>query len=177
MAGQINRNNFDDIYISTYRDTINFIVVKCRDINEVNDILQETYLELWKILCKKEIEGKNIKSFIFGIALNKIKKHNGFLQKIKSVSLFEESDNGLAPADKIEAPCDIEQLVINNNSWDNVWNYLKRCRNPNTVKVFYLYYKAEVKIKDIAEMLNVNESYVKNLLYRTLKDLQTYFKE
>ena len=47
------------------------------------------------------------------------------------------------------------------------------------IKIFqkYLYYKEEMTIKEISKLLNTKESYIKNLIYRTLNELCLYFKE
>ena len=51
-----------------------FIIIKTSNINEVNDIIQETYLELWNILKRRVLREENLNSFMIGIANNKIKK-------------------------------------------------------------------------------------------------------
>lgn len=42
------------------------------------------------------------------------------------------------------------------------------------IKIF-LYYKFGLTIKEIANSLNKNESYIKHLIYRTLHELQDKF--
>ena len=41
-------------------------------------------------------------------------------------------------------------------------------------RIFYLYYNMDFTIKELAMELNLSESYIKNCLYRTLKELQKY---
>ena len=72
MTGQGNLNKFNKIYDDTYKDVLKYIIIKCQNINDSNDILQEVYYEFWKILNKKVVEEKNIKSFLLSIANNKI---------------------------------------------------------------------------------------------------------
>ncbi len=93
MVDQLNLNYFNIIYEETYTDILKFIVIKCSNIDDVNDILQETYLEFWKILQKKELNDKNIKSYIMGIALNKVRKHYSFIYKLNIISLFQKDEN------------------------------------------------------------------------------------
>ena len=40
-------------------------------------------------------------------------------------------------------------------------------------RIFYLYYELDSKIKDISRELDISESYTKNCLYRTLKELKS----
>ena len=137
--------------------------------------MQETYLELWKILNKKMLSDINIKSYLIGIANNKMKKHYSLLQKLKTVSLFEKNEKDMELIDTIEDKVDINNLIIKNDNWSMIWAYIKGKKNQDISKIFYLYYKLELSIKDISNELKVSESYIKNLLYRTLKELQDNF--
>lgn len=172
-----NLYKFNSIYDSTYNDILKYIIIKCHNVNDANDILQETYLELWKILNKKELTENNIKSFLIGIALNKIKKHYNLIGKIKTISLFQKNNKDIELIDTIEDNLDIDALIIKNDDWDIIWKFIKDKKNQDIPKIFYLYYKLELSIKDIAKLLNVGESYIKNLIYRTKKELLANFGE
>ena len=52
MTSQIYLKDFDQVYDETYLDVLRFIVCNSININDVNDILQEVYMELFKILRK-----------------------------------------------------------------------------------------------------------------------------
>ena len=52
-------------------------------------------LHCWNILNKKELLDINIKSYLIGIANNKIKKHYTLLQRLKTVSIFEANDKDI----------------------------------------------------------------------------------
>ena len=74
MASQSNLKLFNSVYDKTYSDILKYIIIKCHNVNDANDIIQEVYLEFWKILNKKKIDDLNIKSYLISIAINKIKK-------------------------------------------------------------------------------------------------------
>ena len=175
MASQSNLYKFNDIYDKTYLDLLKYVIVKCHNINDTNDIIQETYLELWNIMSKKELSDINIKSYLMGIANNKIKKHYTLLQKIKTISIFEKNDNDIELIDLLEDKINIENLVIQKDNWITIWQFIKTKKNQDIPKVFYLYYRLELSIKEISKELKVSESYIKNLIYRTLKELQKKF--
>ena len=122
-----------------------------------------------KILNKKDIEEINIKSYLIGIAINKIKKHYTLIDRIRTISIFNDKEIS------IKSNINIENLIIKNNDWSLIWEYIKNKKNQDIPKIFYLYYKLELSIKEISKELNVTESYVKNLIYRTLKELSTTF--
>lgn len=55
MSSQLSLENFEEIYNNTYTYTLRYILCKCSNIDDVNDLLQETYVELYKILKTKKI--------------------------------------------------------------------------------------------------------------------------
>ena len=169
MTSQSNLKKFNNIYDETYSDVLKYVIIKCHNINDANDIIQDTYLEFWKILNKKDIEEVNIKSYLIGIAINKIKKHYTIIDRIRTISIFNDKEIS------IKSNINIENLIIKNNDWSLIWEYIKNKKNQDIPKIFYLYYKLELSIKEISKELNVTESYVKNLIYRTLKELSTTF--
>ena len=174
MTSQKNLKKFNNIYNETYYDVLKYIIIKCHDINDANDIIQDVYLEFWNILNKKTITDDNIKSYLIGIAVNKIKKHYCIISKIKRINIFNKNDD-IDLIDNIKDDIDIEDLIIKNDDWDIIWKYIKNKKNQDIGKIFYLYYKLELSIKEIASVLNKSESYVKNLIYRTLKELNALF--
>ncbi len=175
MASESYLSKFNDIYDKTYLDLLKFVIVKCHNINDTNDIIQETYLELWNILNKKELSDINIKSYLMGIANNKIKKHYTILKKIKTISIFEKNDKDIELIVLLEDKINIENFVIQKDNWNTIWQFIKSQKNQDIPKVFYLYYKLDLSIKEISKELKVSESYIKNLIYRTLKELQKNF--
>ena len=174
MTSQSNLKKFNNIYDETYYDILKYIIIKCNNINDANDIIQDVYLEFWNILNKKDIQDDNIKSYLIGIAVNKIKKHYSLISKIKRINIFDKN-NDIDLIDNIKDDVDIEDLIIKNDDWDIIWKYIKNKKNQDIAKIFYLYYKLELSLKEISIELNVSESYVKNLIYRTLKELCSLF--
>lgn len=175
MTGQANLYKFNEIYDKTHLDLLKYVIIKCHNINDTKDIMQETYLELWNIINKKKLSDINIKSYLIGIANNKIKKHYTLLQKLKTVSLFETNDKDIELIDTIEDGIDINDIIIKEDNWNTIWKYIKSKKNQDIPKVFYLYYKLELSIKKISNQLKSSESYIKHLIYRTLKELQDNF--
>ncbi len=175
MASKTYLCKFNDIYDKTHIDLLKYVIAKCNNINDTNDIIQETYLEFWKILNKKELSDINIKSYLIGIANNKLKKHYTLIQKIKTISLFQKDDKNIELIDTINDNVNIDEIIIRNDNWDIIWKYIKDKKNQDIPKVFYLYYELELSIKEISNILKVSESYIKHLIYRTLHELQNKF--
>ena len=171
MSTKIETKDFEEIYEKTYNGVLKFAIVKCNNIEDINDIIQDTYLELLKIIKKKKVlEIENVYSYIFGIENNIIKRH--FYKKKKdNVVLFYDNENNLNK--NIEDNFDLESNIINKNNVEKVWDYLKE-RDLITTKIFYLYFALGLKISEISKELEVGESNIKNRIYRTLKEIKKY---
>lgn len=172
MSTHITLKDFEEIYKTTYNKVLQYVICKCENIDDINDILQNTYTELYSILRrKKELKLDNPTSYIVGIAKKKIIKHYGILYKFKTASLDMEEDLSNIP-DNIN----IEEVVIIKSDSNQIWRWLKQ-KNDLTQKIFYLYYGLDLKIKDIAKELNLTEANVKNIIYRTVNKLKEELEE
>lgn len=175
MINQLNLKKFNEIYDKTYNNIQKFVVCKCSNIEDVNDIIQEIYIELYKKISNIE-KIKNIDSYLIGIAKNKISKHYGLLYKFKTLSLNIKDDTNLEIIDNIPDIIDIENIAIKGVDLESIWEQLKK-KKIVIQKIFYLYYNLDFTIKEIANELNLSESYIKNCLYRTLKELQKFMRK
>ena len=93
MSTQLSLKNFEELYNSTYKQTLNYIVCKCSNIEDVNDLLQDTYIELYKILQRKKyIVLENCQNYVIGIAKKRIQRHYGVLYQLKAYSVWNNSD-------------------------------------------------------------------------------------
>lgn len=172
MIDQINLKKFNEIYDKTYSKVLKFVVCKCFDIEDVNDIVQETYIELYKKMTKIN-DIQNIESYILGIAKNRINKHYGLLYQFKTLSLNSKDNKEQELIENIPSNIDIENIIIKGVDLEIIWEELKK-KKIIIQKIFFLYYSLDFTITEIASELNLGESYIKNCLYRTLKELQKF---
>ena len=73
MIDQETLKKFNELYDKTYDNVLKYVICNCFDIEDVKDIIQNTYLELLKVLNKK-ITLQNENAYIMGIAKNKVKE-------------------------------------------------------------------------------------------------------
>lgn len=164
MIDQEALKQFDLLYEKTYFDVSKYVICKCSKLDDVEDILQNIYLAVFKaILNNRSIT----KTYIMGIARNKVKDYYRFNYKEKITSLFSSKDD-LETINIIPADVDIEASLIDKYDTDFVWKYLKS-KKVIIFKIFYLYFKLELTIKEISECLSLTESNVKHYLYRTIR--------
>lgn len=165
---------FDEIYDKTYESVLKYVISNCSNIEDVKDIVQNVYVEVLKILKKDNTFNKE-KSYIIGIAKNKVNEFYRFNYKAKIISLFTKRED-FELVESIPNNIDIQKELIRKEDLNYIWSYLKK-KKLVIAKVFYLYYYTDMKIKDIARELNISESNVKHYLYRTLDDLKEYMKD
>ncbi len=167
MSTQETLKNFEQIYNKTYKNVLKYIISHCNKLDDVNDIIQDTYTEFYKKLKKnKNFILENEQSFIIGISKNVLKRYYRFkYQDIKNIVDIENEKI------EIESNVDIELQFITKENVNKVWEMIKR-KDIRIVKIFYLHYGLDIKIIDIAKELNLSESAVKNYIYRTIKELK-----
>ena len=98
--------NFEEIYEDTYNNTLMYIVCKCSNVDDINDLIQDTYVELYKILKKKKLLVlDNYQNYIIGIAKKKIQRYYGLLYKLRPSSNVNSANN---QEYELEIPADID---------------------------------------------------------------------
>ena len=172
MSTLMKQKNFEEIYNKTYNNVLKYIVCKCQNLDDVNELVQDTYVELYQML-KNRKQINNEKSYVLGIAKNIVKKYYRNKYKEKSNILYFSKDR---EQDEIEIQADVnlEADFISKENIEEIWNYLNN-KNVLIAKIFYLYYGLGLKITEISEELKIKESTIKNYIYRTLKELNKKF--
>ncbi len=157
---------FKKIYENTYQMLLKFVVINCYNFDDVNDIVQDTYVEALNKI-KKGIKIQNINSYLCGIAKNIIKRFY-FGKRLKIVSNEEDIE--------IKDDINLEEEFITKENVKEIWEYVNK-KDVLIAKIFYLYYVCNLKIYEIAEELNLTESTVKHKLYRTLDELKSKYRK
>ena len=165
-------NTFDDIYKKTYDKVLKYVVLNCKNAEDVSDIVQNIYLELLKKINANYIFNNEI-SYVIGIAKNKVNEYYRFKYRVNIVSLLKKDEDTNYD---ISDDFDLQEDFIKNEDIKFVWNYLKN-KKVIIFKIFYLYYYDGLSIKNIAEELNLSVSNVKHYLYRTLNELKIIMKK
>lgn len=145
--------DFDDIY-EEYFDRVYYKVLSVvKNNDDAEDICQETFISVYKNLSKFR-EESNIYTWIYRIAINKT---YDFFKKRKVE--FEINDDVLSLPEDINFDTKVilqEKLKL----------ISKKEREIVILKDIYGY-----KLKEIAEMKNMNLSTVKSVYYKALKDM------
>jgi RNA polymerase sigma-70 factor (ECF subfamily) len=68
-----------------------------------------------------------------------------------------------------------EEFVVHQIMLETAQQFIHN-KPEDVEKIFYLFYEAGLSIPEISKELSINESSVKNKLYRTLKELKDLLK-
>ena len=96
------------------------------------------------------------------------------LYRLKTYSISKNLGDDEYELD-ISSDIDIEARAITKLNAEMVWRYIKK-KDIRVVRVFYMYYYLDLKISEIAKELGMSDSNVKNILYRTIKDIRKNVK-
>ncbi|MBP3594283.1 MAG: RNA polymerase sigma factor [Lachnospiraceae bacterium] len=164
------RKYFDQIYNETYDKTIAYILTKCGRKDVVEDILQEVYLELLKVLEQKKVHYiKSPEAFVLQLAKSKVYRYYSEQEQQKVCDYVEEPEESATFDTNRNATW--EDVLIDQLTAKEVMEYLAE-RDELTKEIFYQHFFENKTIKEIAKVQGVKEFTVKNRLYRTLKELK-----
>ncbi len=168
---------FNEIYESTYKLALQYVLAKCGTLADIKDILQEIYLELYLILQKKGSGYiKKPDKFVLKLAKCKVYRHYTLAQRLNRMLPLSISDMQEEELPAEEESIGLEERAVERELLDTVRTYLN-AKPELTRKIFYLYYSMELTIPEIAALLKVKESFVKNRLYRTLGEIRGFYLE
>lgn len=172
-------SRFNEIYDSTNKAVLAFITSKCCNTHDIQDIMQDTYVELYKLIVKRGVDYiKNDKAIVLRIAKQKLYRYYSLMDRLKMhVPMTHTNEEGEEiEFSDIEADAFLtEDFITDQITLDNVRKFIQS-KPQDVKKVFYLFYDVGQSIPEIAKALFMSESNVKHKLYRTLNELRKLLK-
>jgi len=172
VAEKKNNEAFVKLYNATYDNLLKYVVSKCGSADDIPDIMQKIYLNYYERV-KKHGNADDPESYLFKIAQNEMKKHYKLKAKHKNdVPVFSKAED-----DEFEAmEALLAQELPESADFDmkKIWRQIKT-EDDLTFKIFVLYFYHGEKLANIAKILDVGESTVKNRLYRTIGKMRDMF--
>lgn len=168
-------SRFDEIYGATSRAALALITARCARTADIADIYQDTYLEVYRALCRRGTGYvANDRAFVLRIARQKLSRHYALSERLR---MFVPMTGKNREGEEFDvSDLEVDAFLTEDFAVDHI--LLKEARamirqKPEDVKkVFYLFYDVGLRIPEIARLLGMGESSVKNKLYRTLKELR-----
>ena len=167
---------FDQIYIRTQAAALRFITSKCMSISDIDDIYQDTYLNVYRSLCNTDKPIENEEAFVINIAKKSISRYYGVLTKLRgrvSVGLSRISDQ--KPIEDIPADMDVEMLVADRALCDEIFETVSSM-SADVQRIVYMYFILDMSLNEISAALGMSKDAVKNRLYRTLERIRRSYK-
>lgn len=149
--------SFRKIYIDNYQNLYNY-GIQYLSSNEVEDCIQNLFLKLLQKRKSYKVV-KNVNSYLFISFRNQIIR-----SKQKKKIVFQELVNDVR-ADSIS--------TIKDNIFTEVTSLLKKL-SPREYEVIQLKYFNNLKSKEIAETLNIENQTVRNTITNAFKKLRKY---
>ena len=135
---------------------------------KVEDLCQDTFLAAFKGLSSLENK-EQFKSWIFGIASNKLKTE---FRKRKKERDIEASITDEEKIREEELANEIQEERVREMVWKGLARLDKKMKDVITLKYF-----ANLSYEEIGEALDIPKSTVRGRMYRAYQTLRTIFKE
>ena len=166
---------FEQMYQLTYNNVLCYILAKCGKVSEVEDILQETYAELYQVLTDKGSAYIAVpEGFVMQLAKSKVYRYYSEKEWVQAKAFVEmaevvgEDINETVYHNRNE---EWEDALIDKLTANEIMEYLSQ-KDELTREIFYQHYFQDKTLKEIAESSGIKETTVKKRLYRTLKELK-----
>ncbi|MBD5113596.1 MAG: RNA polymerase sigma factor [Ruminococcaceae bacterium] len=170
---------FNTVYDKTVSSLTRFVISKCGNILDAEDILQNIYARFYQRIIKKGYDDiENAEAFLISIAKFECKTYYGNQKRHSNVDSFSDYtdeqmvmiENEMSKTQKNLEDVLCDELLAR-EIFEDIAN-----TDELTGKIFYLYFVCDMKLNDIAAELDMNLSAVKNKLYRTIERQKKKFK-
>ena len=140
MTGQHSSNvkeHFEEIYEKTKRSVTLFLISRCKSFDDVNDVLQEVYMEYFRILQKKGIAYvRDEEPFLISLCKKKLSSYYSFWDRIANrTSIDISAESELNEQSVYEEESSVEDDFYREEMLHDVKEILKR--QPDCVCLLY----------------------------------------
>jgi len=161
---------FDEVYNNTYSNVLKYIIVRCKNHYDIQDIVQNVYTNFYIRLKKYgRFHFFNVNKYLYRISRDELSKYyRNSAIIVKNISIDDENIT------LVDDHFLLEDYICDQCQENEVWEIIKS-KDIITFKIFTLYFLYDYKLSQIAQELNITDSNVKNKFYRTLNELKKSF--
>lgn len=170
-----NSKSFEEIYQLTYRKNHHIVCELIKNEQDVQDVLQETYLKIYQKLG--QVQGMQLYSFMAwsgkvarNTALDFLRKKNRIPYEI--VGLWEDDWDIDSALEDVRVENQPEHALVRKELCDLVQKMIKKLPKEQR-ECTILFYFGEKSIREIAVHTCCSENTVKSRLYYARKKIQT----
>lgn len=155
------KDAFETIIKTYQKELYKIAKIRLNSIEDIEDVIQETIFSAYKSINKLKDSSKT-KSWLITILINKCNDY--YKRKNNNISLEDiEADKYIPSSTQINSTIE----------FDNLMSLL----NKDERTVLVLYYSEGYKTNEIGNMLNINDSTVRNIMQRAKKKIEKNIKE
>lgn len=170
---------FNTVYDQTISAATRFVISKCGNILDAEDILQNIYARFFQRISKKGYSDiENAEAFIISIAKFECKSFYAGQKKhsvTESFSDYSDEQMIMIETEMSKSQKNLEDVLCDEMLAREIFEDIANT-DEITGKIFYLYFVCDMRLSDIADELGMNLSAVKNKLYRTIERQKKKFK-
>lgn len=163
QAKKGNKKAFEEIILYYQNDLYKIAKTRLNEEEDINDAIQETIVSAYESISKL-FNTEKIKSWLITILINKC--NHIYKQKKK---------NNFISYDNINA--ERYALSLDKNESDLEFNNLISMLNDDEKTIIVLYYAEEYKTREIAKILKMKESTVRNKILRAKRKIEKNIEE
>jgi len=161
------RKTYSKIYDKYVDKIYRFVVLKVKSQEIAEDLTSEVFLRGWQSFKEKKDKIENMQAFLYQIARNLLADHYRQSSKAQLVSVE------YAPI--TDSSQDLEEKAFLRSDLEQVKAALVNI-NEDYREVIIWYYLDELKVSEIAKMLDKSEPTTRVLIHRALKALRNELK-
>ncbi len=170
---------FDKVYDETIKSVTRFIVSKCSNFEDAEDMVQSVYTRFYQRISQKGYDDiESPEAFLINIAKFEcktyfaVKKKN---EKISSFADYSEEEMVNIEAEMSKPQKSLEDIMCNKLMAKKIFDDIVNT-DEVTGQIFYLHFVCDMKLEEVASTLDINISTVKNKLYRTIERLRKKYR-
>ena len=174
---QGDKNALSEIYENNYQSLYQYSFRLLKDAPEVEDIIQDLFIDLWKTRENLvNIEFGSIKFYLFRALRRRIYQKAIAKTNILDNYVDIESTNSKNNFEFL-ASSSPEELLIDrefNEERINKLHAAMRCLSPRQLEVIHLRFLEEISVKEISSIMKINEQTVRNVIQNALHNLREH---
>lgn len=163
---------FNAIYDQTYRKTAAFLTARCHRLCDVEDLLQETYLTVYRVLSQQGADAWDTpEAYVLSVARSRLVdwyRREGRVPAV--VSPEAENDDWL---DRLPNPASTPEEIAAARESAGAVRSLVSEKEEGLQQAFYLHHCFGVTFPEIAQLQNRNESSVRSGVHRLTQELRS----
>lgn len=165
---------FTELYNQTYPAVLRYVLSKCGRVEDVRDILQDVYTDVY-IAMKRKGGGHICNPGAFAIKVAKAKLHRYYTVRERWEPWPEPAEeSSLVLRESLEPT--MEDQAVTAELIRDIAAFI--AAKPDICRrIFLLFYVLGLSIPEIAALLSLHASTVKNWLYRTRSELRRLYEK